>query len=62
VVNLAARLCAEAAHEQILLPARTHAIVESVVEARPRGDVAMKGFERPVRVVEIIGLAADIRA
>jgi class 3 adenylate cyclase len=61
VVNLAARLCAEAAHEQILLPARTHAIVESLVEARARGDVAMKGFERPVRVVEIIALAADGR-
>src|ERR1700680_1646152 len=61
VVNLAARLCAEATHEQILLPARTHAMVESFVEARPRGDVAMKGFERPVRVVEIIALAADGR-
>jgi adenylate cyclase len=57
VVNLAARLCAEATHGQILLPGRTHAIVESLVEAHPRGEIAMKGFERPVRVVEVIGLA-----
>jgi class 3 adenylate cyclase len=61
VVNLAARLCAEATHQQILLPARTYALVEGLVEARTRGDVAMKGFERPVRVVEIITLAADAR-
>ena len=58
VVNLAARLCVEATHQQILLPARTHALVESIVEVSPRGDVAMKGFERPVRVVEVIALAA----
>jgi adenylate cyclase len=59
VVNLAARLCAEATHQQILLPARTHALVESIVEVTPRGDIAMKGCERPVRVVEVIALAAD---
>lgn len=48
-------------HQQILLPARAHAMVVSIAEARTRGDVAMKGFERPIRVVEVIALAADGR-
>lgn len=53
VVNLAARLCAEAG---ILLAARSHAAVQSLVETRRVGELSLKGFSKPVVAIEVIGL------
>ena len=47
-VNLAARLCAEAAPGQILLDQRTLAAVEERIESESIGELALKGLTRPV--------------
>lgn len=49
VVNLAARLCAEALGGQILLAERAFAAVEGTVAAEPLGPLTLKGFLRPVQ-------------
>jgi class 3 adenylate cyclase len=56
VVNLAARLCAEAAEGSILLSQRAFAAVEDLVEARPVGPLVLKGFGRPVPAFDVVGL------
>jgi adenylate cyclase len=56
VVNLAARLCAEASDRSIVLDQRALAEVEEVVEARGLGSLALKGFSRPVRAFDITGI------
>ena len=48
VVNLAARLCAEAAGGQILLSPGAYAAVEGAVETQPVGPLRVKGFHRPI--------------
>jgi adenylate cyclase len=49
VVNLAARLCAEANGGQILLGPTAFAAVESSVTAEPVGPLNLKGFLRPIQ-------------
>jgi adenylate cyclase len=49
VVNLAARLCAEARDGQILLDGKVRAAVETLAETEPIGELSLKGFNRPVR-------------
>jgi class 3 adenylate cyclase len=56
VVNLSARLCAQAEDGQILLGPRTQAQLDGRIEYRDGGEVTMKGFSQPVRVAELIGL------
>jgi adenylate cyclase len=53
VVNLAARLCAEARDGQTLVTHRVHAAVDQLVEARELGDLALEGFVRPVAVFDV---------
>jgi DNA-binding NarL/FixJ family response regulator len=53
VVNLAAGLCDRARDGQILISQRVHAAVEEMVEATPLGELALEGFVRPVRVVDV---------
>jgi len=54
VTNLAARLCEEAAPGQILISERLRALVESTVETRPVGELALRGFQRPVPAHDVI--------
>ena len=56
VVNLAARVCAIAPGEQILVTNRVHAAVEDRVSTNPLGDVDFKGLSRPVPIFEIASL------
>src|SRR3989442_1133011 len=58
VVNLAARLCAEALGGQILLSERAHTLVEDLVEAEPLAPLRLKGFLRPVKAVNVVALRA----
>ncbi|MDB5812149.1 MAG: guanylate cyclase, partial [Betaproteobacteria bacterium] len=53
VCNLAARLCAEAKGGQILLSQRAHATLGNDVKTALVGDLALKGFHRPVKVYEL---------
>jgi class 3 adenylate cyclase len=58
VANLAARLCAIAEPDQIVISERTYTRVEAVVEATPLGHLDLKGFRRPVAayaLIELIG-------
>jgi adenylate cyclase len=56
VTNLAARLCSEAQDGQILTIPRVAAAVESFAAVVPLGDLALKGFSRPVSAVHVTGL------
>lgn len=55
VPNLAARLCGEAAPGQILITQRVLTSVEENIEARLIGELALKGFHRPVPAYEVVG-------
>ena len=56
VVNLAARLCAQAEDGQILLNSRAHARVEGRATVRDAGEMTIKGFSQPIHVAELISL------
>ncbi|MEP6887480.1 MAG: ATP-binding protein [Nitrospirales bacterium] len=56
VTNLAARLCSEAQHGQILVSDRFLHYVEDLVEAEPVGNMTLKGFNRSVRAYNLICL------
>ena len=50
VTNLAARLCAEAAGGEVLVSQRVVAALPPGFLAEPRGELQLKGFQRPVPV------------
>jgi adenylate cyclase len=56
VTNLAARLCGEAQPGQILVSRRLVTAIEDLIEAAPIGEMALKGFSRPVNVYNVTGL------
>jgi class 3 adenylate cyclase len=62
VTNLAARLCAEAAAGQILVSPRVYAVTEEIVVADCVGELALRGFSRPVRAYNVIALTEEVRA
>jgi class 3 adenylate cyclase len=57
VVNLTARLCAEAGDGAILLSPRAHARLADSVTVTDVGELTMKGFAQPVHVVEVVSLS-----
>jgi class 3 adenylate cyclase len=57
VTNLAARLCAEAKGGQILASRRLIGALGGRVTAEPVGELALKGFARPVSAYDVIALA-----
>ena len=61
VVNLAARLCAEARSGQILVDGKVHMAVEALTDTEPLGELALKGMQRPVSVFNILAMR-DLRA
>ncbi len=54
VINLAARLCDEAADRQILVNRRVHAAVEHLFESEPVAELSLKGFLRPVEAFNVL--------
>jgi class 3 adenylate cyclase len=56
VTNLAARLCAEAKADQILVSQPVHALVEELVDVEPAGELMLKGFHRPVTAMSVLQL------
>jgi class 3 adenylate cyclase len=56
VTNLAARLCAEAAGGQILISQRVQGLVADFARVEPIGEIALKGFHRPVATYAVTGL------
>ena len=56
VTNLAARLCDAASASQVLVSERVLVAVEDAVEADPVDDLPLKGFSKPIRVFNVLGL------
>ena len=56
VTNLASRLCGAAKGGQILTDQKTLSHIETLVEAEPLEEMYLKGFVRPVRAFNIVGL------
>jgi len=56
VVNLAARLCADAGDGQILTSSRLAAAVSDIVEIEELGERTLRGMSRPVAVVNLRAL------
>ena len=56
VVNLASRLCDEAASGQILVSSAVRAAAEGVPDASPIGERMLKGFSEPISVFLVNGL------
>jgi len=61
VTNLAQRLSAEAKPGQILVSQRVFSAVEGSIESESVGDVALKGYSRPVAAYSVITLKALAR-
>jgi class 3 adenylate cyclase len=57
VVNLAARLCAEARGGQILVDRRARAAIEDGFTAEALAPLVLKGFDRPVPAFRLTGIA-----
>ncbi|MBL6651141.1 MAG: response regulator [Reyranella sp.] len=58
VINLAARLCSEAADGEVLVSGRLAAAAETVAEVEELGERQLKGMARPVAVSCLRGLKA----
>ncbi len=56
VSNLASRLCDEAEHGQILISEAVYAEVDDLVEVKSLGERSLKGFPKPVPVLQVVGL------
>jgi adenylate cyclase len=61
VTNVAARLCAEAADDQILMTQRVAAATAGFAVSEPVGPVSLKGLARPIEVHRLLALAAPAR-
>jgi class 3 adenylate cyclase len=57
VSNLAARLCSEAQHGQILVSDRVLPLVKELIKAEPIGELALKGIQRPVAVSQVVDMS-----
>jgi class 3 adenylate cyclase len=55
VTNLAARLCAEAKPNEILVSKRVQAMIEDTLQLEPAGELSLKGFQRPVLAFNVLG-------
>ncbi len=62
VTNLAARLCAEAAGGQILISQRVFAAIGDTVVAEPVGELALKGFQKPVMAYSVADQTVNLPA
>jgi adenylate cyclase len=58
VINLTARLCAEAKNGQILVTQRVGAALGGLADLELLGNIELKGLSRPIAVLNVIGLAA----
>jgi class 3 adenylate cyclase len=61
-VNLASRLENAAEAGEILIPHETYSLVKDLIMCRDKGQIAVKGFSRPVQIYQIVGLRRDLGA
>jgi adenylate cyclase len=60
VINLAARLCAEAQPGQILISQRVYTAVEELADVESVGDLTLKGLSRPVPTYNVVRLRETV--
>jgi len=58
VVNLAARLCADAKDAQILIDSKVQAAIEETIATEAVGELTLKGLHRPVRAFNVCAAQA----
>ena len=56
VINLAARLCAQAGHGQVLTSGRLAAAVDGLAKVESLGELTLRGMSRPVPIINLIDL------
>jgi class 3 adenylate cyclase len=61
VTNLAARLCGEAAANEILISRPVHAQLEALLDVDAPQSLVLKGFQRPVDCFRVLGMKAPTR-
>jgi len=61
VTNLAQRLSAEAKPGQVLISQRVFSAIEEAVESESVGEIALKGYSRPVSAYNVLALRALAR-
>lgn len=59
VANLASRLCDKARNGQVLIAESVYAKIDHFAEVERIGDVSLKGFLKPVPVLEVVALKKD---
>ena len=60
VANLASRLCDEARSGQTLITEEIYAKVEEFAKVKSIGELTLKGFPKPVKVLQLIGIENSI--
>jgi class 3 adenylate cyclase/HAMP domain-containing protein len=55
VANMAARLCDEAKHDQILISRNVFSVVENTFRIEAMGELSLKGFQRPIATYNVAG-------
>jgi adenylate cyclase len=56
VTNLAARLCAEATSDQVLVSQRALAAIEHIVQGKHLGALELRGFRRPIPAFDVTAI------
>ena len=56
VPTLAERLCESAGGGQILIAQRVFAATEQIAITQPVGELALRGFSKPARAYDLLGL------
>jgi len=59
VINLAARLCGEAADGQVLVSGRLAAMIEDLVQIEDLGERELKGMARPAAIANLRALKGN---
>lgn len=61
-VNLASRLESAAEAGEILLSHETYSLVKDVIMCRDKGQIAVKGFSKPVQIYQVVDFRRDLGA
>ena len=61
-VNLASRLESAAESGEILISHETYSLIKDVIMCRDKGQIAVKGFSRPVQIYQVVDHRRDLGA
>ncbi|RRV12880.1 adenylate cyclase [Stutzerimonas xanthomarina] len=61
-VNLASRLESAAEASEILISHETYSLIKDVIMCRDKGQIAVKGFSRPVQIYQVVDFRRDLGA